>query len=567
MTASDVPPDAAARAAPAAASLPPLLTGRRRTMVALLVCAGLGQAALAGVTALSMPRLLQATPADRWFWVGVLLLAALCMSGVRVAEWILAEKLGQDYVHQLRRGLLAAALAEGRGPSLGTTIARATNDLAAVRNWIAWGIAPLAGAVPLVAGVLVVLALVHPVLAGAVAVPIVLLVVVFGLLARTAYLRARSVRAARGRLAAQVSDTVAAGTVIRAAGGVRRELGRIAQRSADVRATAVRRAHVAGYLRGAAVGAAAIATLGVVVAGAWTGLEHAVVATTITIVGVLTTPIHDLGRIVEYRQSFLAARRILAPALVTSPPDGRQARTQAPRQGDPGPSGVHVHDLWLDGNRVPGLVAAPGARVVLRSENPEWVDAVIGLLAGTTTAGGRARGWVRVSGQDLGSLAPEERRRYVGFAARGAALERGTIARAVRYRHPASTEPVDRELAAVGLAERVRNLPKGERTTLRRGGEPLSPAERARLQLARACYWRPPLLVLDRIEEQLGAGGADLLRGVLADYPGVVVLATDAAEDIAGEPEVWDLTAAAGERARATSAGFGRDRHRTEGVR
>src|SRR5690606_40337295 len=120
----------------------------------------------------------------------------------------------------------------------------------------------------------------------------------------------------------QVADTVAAGSAIRAGGGVRRELDRLRRLSGRVRATAVRRARVAGYLRGTAVAAAAVATLGVVVVGAGLGLAHALVATTITVVGVLATPIHDLGRVVEYRQSYLAARRVLAPALAreTEPP-------------------------------------------------------------------------------------------------------------------------------------------------------------------------------------------------------------------------------------------------------
>nr|WP_281372575.1 ABC transporter transmembrane domain-containing protein [Prauserella isguenensis] len=505
-----------------------------------------------------MPRLLQAVPADRWFWLGVLLLAALCMGGIRVIEWVVAEKLSQDYVHEIRGGLLAAALEGGHGPSLGTTIARATNDLAAVRNWVAWGIAPLAGAVPLVAGVLAVLALLHPALAVAVAVPLVLLAVVFALLARSAYTRARSVRRARGRLAAHVGDTVAAGTGIRAAGGLSRELARLTRRSAAVRASAVRRAHVAGYLRGTAVGAATVATLGVVVAGAWTGLEHALVATTITVVGVLATPIHDLGRVVEYRQSYLAARRILAPALALPPPYG--GRTQRPVRPEEGPAhaGVHVHDLWVDGTCVPGLVAAPGARVVLRGAREGWVDAVVGLLAGSGEGGGaRARGWIRVSGQDLGVLEPAQRRRYVGFAARGVPVERGTIARAVRYRRPDARSPVEPELAAVGLAERVAGLPDGERTVLRRGGEPLSMPERARLHLARARYERPPLLVLDHVEDQLGAGGAALLRDLLADYPGVVVLATEVPDELVGDHDVWDLTPVDSDRNRVAAAGFG----------
>ncbi|MBK1787219.1 ABC transporter transmembrane domain-containing protein [Prauserella cavernicola] len=538
----------------APASLPRLLTGDRKTLLGALVGAGLGQAALAGVTAVSMPRLLDAAPGERWSWFGVLLLSALCMGGVRVVEWVLAEKLGQDYVHEIRVGLLAAELSDGRGPSLGTTIARTTNDLTAVRNWVAWGIGPMAGGVPLIAGVLVLLLTLHPALAVAVAAPVVLLGVVFGLLARTAFARARTVRTARGRLASQVSDAVAAGSAIRASGGVHRELKRLHTLSGKVRATAVRRARVAGCLRGAAVSAAAVATLGVVIVGSLYGLEHAVVATTITIVGVLATPIHDLGRVVEYRQSFLAARRILAPALARSETGSRRGGFAADR-GIRDPAEVHVHELWVGGVRVPGLAAAPGARVVLRGPDRERSAAVLALLAGIDTT---ARAWVRVAGCDLGGLRPARRRRYVGFAARGLALERGTIARAVRYRRPESDHPVEPELDAVGLGERVRALPDGVRTTLRRGGEPLSIPERARLQLARACYLRPPLLVLDHVDDELGAGGTAMLRALLADYPGVVVLATDAPEDIVPDHQVWDLSSTEHDPRRVAVAGFRR---------
>lgn len=539
----------------ATGALPRLLKGTRRTLLAALVCAGLGQAALAAVTAISMPRLLEAIPADRWWWFAVLLASALAMGGIRVVEWILAEKLGQDYVHEIRIGLLAAALARGKGPSLGTTIARATNDLTAVRNWVAWGIGPMAGGIPLIVGVLVVLMTLHPALALAVTLPLLLLGVFFGLIARTAFRRARTVRKARGRLASQVGDTVAAGSAIRAGGGVHRELNRIRNLSGRVRTTAVRRARVAGLLRGTAVSAAASATLGVVVVGTMWGLQHAMVATTITIVGVLATPIHDLGRVVEYRQSFLAARRILAPALLgseeTEPGRGAPVADAEVR----GPGEVHVHELRVDGVRVPGLIAAPGSRVVLKGPDRERIAAVIGLLAGTEAT---ARGWVRVAGRDLGRLRPAQRRRHVGYAARGLALERGTIARAVRYRRPDSDAPVGPELEAVGLGERVRALPDEERTTLRRGGEPLSLSERARVQLARACYLQPPLLVLDHVDDELGAGGAALLRDLLADYPGVVVLATDSPETIAPEHQTWDLTSVEEDSGRVALAGFRR---------
>lgn len=536
-------------------ALPRLLTAGRSKTFALLVAAGLTQAVLAGATAVCMPRLLESGGRERWTWLAALVAAALGMGAVRVAEWVLAEKLGQDYVHRIRLRLLSAAVAEGRGPSVGTTIARATNDLTAVRNWIAWGVAPLASGIPLVAGVLVVLAVLHPALTLAVAVPLAVLGGVLAALSRIAYARARTVRKARGRLASQVADTVAAGSAIRAGGGVPREMDRLRRLSGRVRATAVRRARVAGYLRGTAVAAAAVATLGVVVVGAGLGLAHALVATTITVVGVLATPIHDLGRVVEYRQSYLAARRVLAPALARETEPPRPATDTSASGEIRAPAEVHVHDLAVDGVRLPGLVAAPGARVVLGGPCRDRIDAVLALLAGTGT---HARGWVRVAGHDLGGQRPRVRRCSVGYAARGLALERGTIGRAVRYRRPESDLPCGGALDAVGLGERVRALPDGERTVLRRGGEPLTPPERARLQLARALYGQPPLVVLDHIEDELGAGGAALLRTLLADYPGVVVLATDVPELVVDRFDVWQLDAVEDGPGRVVAAGYSR---------
>ncbi|MEY8038769.1 ABC transporter ATP-binding protein/permease [Saccharopolyspora cebuensis] len=538
--------------------MPDLLTGGRRAMFAVLVSTGAGQAALAGITAVTMPRLMQADdPGHRWTALGVLLLAALGVGLVRVLERVFAEKLAQDYVHEMRAGLVASSLAGADGPSLGTTIARTTNDLSAIRNWVAWGIAPLAGGIPLIVGVVVVLAVMHPMLALAVLAPVLVLCGGLALLARPAFSRARAVRKARGRLASHVSDTVAAGSSIRAGGGIHRELKKIDQLSTNVGAAAVHRSKVAGYLRGIAAATAAVSTLCVITAGSWAGIDHASIATAITVVGVLAAPTHDLGRVVEYRQSYLAARRILSPALA---PGAGAARRRWPRGGSSGtdrgaaPSEVHVSELRIGRVDAPGLIAAPGARVVLRSQDPERVDAVLGFLAGVD---GRAKAWVRVAGRDLGDRSPTERRSQVGYAARGLAVERGTIARAVRYRNPDSKRPVWPALRDVGLEERVAALPDRERTKLRRGGEPLSLPELARLQLARALHEEPPLLVLDHIDDQLGADGRALLGRLLADYPGVVVLATDVPATIVPDHQVWDLDAGSAP-GRAVLAGFGR---------
>lgn len=526
-------------------------------MFAVLVSTGLAQAALAALTAVTMPRLLE-SGGGRSIALGVLVVAALCLGLVRLLERVFAEKLGQHYVHEIRGGLLGSALAGARGPSLGTTIARATNDLAAILNWVAWGIAPLVSGIPLIVGVLVVLAVVHPGVALAVLAPVVVLCIVLAVLSRPAFARAREVRKARGRLAAQVSDTVSAGSSIRAGGGVARELNRIDKLSTRVSSAAVHRARVAGYLRGAAAATAAISTLGVITAGAAFGIDHATIATAITVAGVLATPVHDLGLVVEYRQSYLAARRVLAPALAEGA-EAAQRERQRTSAADDGRAGVpasevHVSDLRIGRTDAPGLLAAPGSRVVLRSAHPERIDAVAGMLAGVGTT---ARAGVRVAGRDLGDLHPAQRRHRVGYAARGLPVERGTIARAVRYRNPESGVPVASVLRAVGLDERVDSLPDRERTKLRRGGEPLSLPDRARLQLARASYGEPPLLVLHHIDDELGADGRTVLRKLLAGYPGVVVLATDASDAVVPDHRIWDLDSDPG---RVVLAGYRRAR-------
>ena len=67
-------------------------------------------------------------------------------------------------------------------------------------------------------------------------------------------------------------------------------------------------------------------------------------------------------------------------------------------------------------------------------------------------------------------------------------------------------------------------LPRGTRTRLRGGGDPLGRADRARLALARALYGTPPLLLVDGLEGDLDDAGRERLAELLRRYPGVVLL-------------------------------------------
>jgi ABC-type protease/lipase transport system fused ATPase/permease subunit len=57
--------------------------------------------------------------------------------------------------------------------------------------------------------------------------------------------------------------------------------------------------------------------------------------------------------------------------------------------------------------------------------------------------------------------------------------------------------------------------------------------------LARALYGDPPLLVLDHLDDELGEAGRVRLRGLLAAYPGIVLLASDAPEAVMAPTRRW----------------------------
>ena len=119
-------------------------------------------------------------------------------------------------------------------------------------------------------------------------------------------------------------------------------------------------------------------------------------------------------------------------------------------------------------------------------------------------------------------------------------LVRGSVSRTVRYRCPdAGPEQVDRLLGLVDLAERVAELAGGVDTVLVHGGDPLTIPERARLLLARALLDEPPLLVFDHLDADLGQDGRIIMRRLLADYPGVVILASDDPDQIIAPTHVW----------------------------
>jgi ABC-type lipoprotein export system ATPase subunit len=178
------------------------------------------------------------------------------------------------------------------------------------------------------------------------------------------------------------------------------------------------------------------------------------------------------------------------------------------------------------------LAVEPGEFVAVRG--PSGCGKTTLLLA----AGGLLRpdaGTVRVGGQDLYALRPEERARFrgrhIGFvfqqfhlvpylsvrenvlaAAMAAGAAGGNGSRRERYRR------ADELIARFGLAHRARHVPAA-----------LSTGERQRAALARALLNAPVLLLADEPTGNLDAGNGETVLAALAEFAragGAVLLVT-----------------------------------------
>lgn len=533
--------------------LPELLSGARRWVFVRLLLLAIGCSLLGVLIALLVGSLVAGSPVlPVTLGLGAMIIA---LGFGRYRERVLAEKLGQDYVAQIRLSLVSHSMLARHTPAVGITVARASNDLSSVRNWVSQGIAPLIAGVPLVVISAVGLWLLHPMLTLTLIIPVLVLAVVLASLSGVAFARARTLRRYRGKLAARIADTVAAAASVAAAGGTSRELNRVEASSQKVVEAAIHRVKIAAALRAVSLSVPLLATVAVVLYARYAVLGPAQIATSLTLLGLCAAPLGEWGRIVEYRQNYRAASRIIAPLLaeesilneepqIESGASRAAAEIQAERF-----TGVLIGGLDIDGMRVPDLLVEPGARIRLCGADSALRSELMRTLSTARDANGRILGTLDsrpeakgrsfvVAGRAPGALNDQQRRKLIGAAFAQMVPERGSIVRALRYRRP--QEKPERALSlAQRLGVDIDSFPAREKTLLRRGGRPLSSSQRAGLLVARAMLGSPALLLLDEIEAALDPKARIELHVLIESYPGVIIV--DSSASWCAEFQTWNL--------------------------
>lgn len=301
--------------------LPSLRHPSRRGPLVRLLAAGLARGALAGLTvALFLRAEADALPALTL--AGSLVAVAAGLALLRAVETREAERLGQRYVHSLRRRLLRVVHAHPEAVRArfgrGSLWLRLSGDLNGLRRWISQGLARGLAAALMLAGLLLALLL----LASPLAWVALALVGVQGLAVglATAPLRQReqALRRARARLANAVERSLAAATT--AAEDSAGTQGRVRRRSEAVVEGSLSRADVHAAVRAVAE-FAPLAAVGISLALA--AAQGPGLLSTLALVSLMAAPLRELGLAWEMRQSYrVAADKVQALLRLAGPDPG-----------------------------------------------------------------------------------------------------------------------------------------------------------------------------------------------------------------------------------------------------
>jgi ATP-binding cassette subfamily B protein len=409
----------------------------------------------------------------------------------------------------------------------GQLLARATGDLNAIRQFMAFGLMFLILVVGLVAGVLAELFLMDVWLGLVVLVFAPLLTLVAARFTRLAAPYVGLGREQLGEVAAVVEQSAGGIRVLKAFGREDRQLTLLTQR-----ATALMNTDLAAIrIRSVYIPALALipnlmlaAVLGV---GGWQvtrgALDVGAIVAAYQLLGLMNFPLRNVGWILAMLQQAIAASTRVQEILDTDP-----SITDAPNARDVGRLDGHIEldhvTVTFPDSSGPALddvslVIEPGEIVALAGASGSGKSVLASLLSRFHDPNS---GEVRIDGHPLPSLTLHSVRSQVAVVFDEPVLFSASVRDNIAFGNPAATEDeIAQAATAAGVDLFVDLLPAGFNTVVGEQGYGLSGGQRQRIALARALVTKPRVLVLDdplsavdaRTEATIEASLARVMRG------------------------------------------------------
>ena len=456
-----------------------------------------------------------------WILIGGLLLVAALGGLFAFFRRVLAEKVGQNVVFDLRSSLFhhlcSLSMPYLRRRSTGRVALRFVGDMSSVLRLIRNG---LLGAVTDLATVLVVagLVLVLDWRLG-LATLSVLPAYAFAIIRLSPRLREAShdLRSSRARYSGRLQEAISGMGLLKSFGMEPAEEALARKRTDVMRRNHIRRAASSGRIDGwgtGLVGLSAALILGygsiLVVRGDMTRGE---LVAFYVLAALLFPPMRRLARLNEiYQEAHVSLERIFKfldhsagaverPGSVAYKPTGGAIRFEGVRFGYR--SGVEA----LQGV---DLEIAAGERVAIVGSNGAGKSTLVAMLPRflEPTAGS-----VFIDGQDVRELTLSSLRRAVAVVPEEPFLFNGSVEANLRLGNPdASDEDLAAAVEAVRLDRLLKRLPKGLRTRVGERGLRLSGGERQRVAIARVILMNPSIYIMDEAMSSTDAASDRAIR-------------------------------------------------------
>ena len=428
------------------------------------------------------------------------------LADVRVAVYRRLERLAPAGLREFRAGDL---------------LARLVSDVDSAQELFVRGVTPPLTAALVGAGAVTACLFVLAPAAGLLAAGLVLGGVAVPLISAVADRRARRrAAAARGELAATMSNLLAGAADVHAFGAEQTGLDRVNATDRELATLGGRSAAAAGLGSGLGSLAAGLTLWGVLVAGvaaAGSGAIGRVPLAVLTLTALASfEAVSGLpAAALALGHSRTSARRVCAvldapepvrePAVPRPLPTGpvtltlRGATVRYQPDGPPALDGVDL-DLW------------PGKRVALVGRSGAGKSTVASVLLRFCEL---TAGTVSLCGHSLASYASDDVRRLIGGCPQDPHVFDDTVAANLRLARPAASDDELLEAAArARLLPWIRSLPEGLDTRVGARGTAISGGERQRIAVARAMLADPAILIVDEPTASLDPDNA---RALMAD--------------------------------------------------
>lgn len=474
-------------------------------------------------------------------WLVISILVAAISRGFSFA---ISERAGYEVVRQLRisqyRHLQGMNSRQLQHRARGGLLLRFTGDLGMLRNWISRGL--LEGSVNLLVVLtgIAILFWLDPLLGMGVTGSI-LVVSALGLAGGRSMRRSiRTMRRHRSLLTGNIDEQLNALSVVQGFDRLRGEEERLSQQNDAMTRSLIGVSNRRGYWR-ALTALGGMLPIAVVLLIALVQVPNQQMSLATMVSGVLVAqylarPVRMVGLAHDHwHRSRVSEGKIRDFLASSSQPLDEDKPALIVRGGR-----IDFHGATVD-NALHELTASiePGQFVALTGPAGAGKSTILQLISGLATVDG---GSMEIDGQDVEQVNLRSRLGRAAIISPDLPLMRGTILRNITYARPASdNSEVHRVVLGSGLDEVLRRLPEGINTWLTEGGKNLSRGERQQVAWARALMANPKILLLDEPSDGLDGQTAAVLRRMLRNHAGTIVMATDDPADLALADVIWHL--------------------------